>query len=287
MGASKINKNTVKFYIAAALALIVVATDSNTTFLAGSRTALFAIAKPIVETSQLIHDARDYVLRLFEEREALRQRNRAVVAENSALRKRIIALEQEELRSRWLAELVEAQERVEYPVLSSKVVSVQLQPAAQKVVLDRGAEDRINVGQAVVDHRGVIGQITATTRSDSAVTLITDPNHSLPVRIKRNGILAVANGIGKTHELQITGVRSDQDVQVGDVLITSGLGERFPVGYPVAEISRVDSNPDVPFAEVSAEPLAQLDPSYEILIVWSPPQDESAGEIAMQRSSEE
>ncbi len=287
MDASKINKNKVKFCIAAALALMMVATDSKTTLLSGSRTVLFAITKPLLETSRLIHNARDYVLDLFEEREALRERNRAVIAENHKLRKRIIELEQEELRSRWLAELVEAQERVEHPVLSSKIVSVQLQPAAQKVVLDRGAEDRINVGQAVVDHRGVIGQITATTQSDSAATLITDPNHSLPVRIKRNGILAVANGIGKAHELQITGLRSDQDVQVGDVLITSGLGERFPVGYPVARISRVDSNPDVPFAEVSAEPLAQLDPSYEILIVWSPPQDESAGEIALQRAVEE
>ena len=136
-------------------------------------------------------------------------------------------------------------------------------------MLNRGSNDRVFVGQPVIDHRGVIGQVSSITLTESAVTLITDANHSIPVRIQRNGIRAVVHGLGVPNQLLVSELQVNQDVRPGDILVTSGLGERFPLGYPVAEVTSVVRNKNVPFAEITAIPLAALDPSFEVLMVWN------------------
>ena len=144
---------------------------------------------------------------------------------------------------------------------------------SHKIVLDRGSQQQVYVGQPVLDSRGLIGQVTEITRTDSVVTLITDSSHSVPVRLQRNGLLAIAHGLGLHNQLLISGLRLNQDVEVGDVLITSGLGNRFPAGHPVAEITRVEGDPNSSFAEIIAVPLATIDPDFEVLMVWNNDRD--------------
>ena len=262
-------KLDLRFVFAAVCAFVIVVMDANSTILSNARSAMFVAVKPLIEVAQFPVHTRTALILVFEERASLRQRNETIMAENKRLRQRVIALENEELRNRWLAELLDAKESMDYPVLSSNILNIQLRPRTQKIVLDRGVDDQVFIGQPVIDHRGVIGQVSSATLSESAVTLITHPNHSLPVRIQRTGILAVAHGIGETGEMVISGLRSTQDVEVGDVLVTSGLGQRFPIGYPVAKVTEVISNKNKPFAEVTAAPLAVIDPSFEVLIVWT------------------
>ncbi len=257
------------FLIALIISVVIIIVDSNSAMLSNTRSVLFIAVKPLVHTAQVTKRVQTTLQQISEEREDLRDRNLELVEENQQLRKKVIELQNEELRNRWLAELLEVKEQIEYPVVSSKILSVQLQPTAQKVMLDRGLQEQVYIGQPVVDHRGVIGQITSATLSNSAVTLITDANHSLPVHIQRNGIAALVHGTGSSDRLVVSGLRSNQDVQLGDLLLTSGLGQRFPPGYPVAEVTEVISDENAPFAEVSAAPLATLDSNFEVLVVWT------------------
>ncbi len=268
LGASGL-KLDLHFFLLAALSIVLIILESHSALLQSTRSVVFVTVKPLIEVAQLPTKATNSIRQIFEEREQLRERNRIVNQENAELRDRIIQLKNEELRSKWLAELLDAKEKLQYPVLSANLKSIQLQPLSQKIVLNRGTDDRVFVGQPVIDHRGVIGQVSSTTLTESAVTLITDANHSIPVRIQRNGIRAVVHGLGVPNQLLVSELQVNQDVRPGDILVTSGLGERFPLGYPVAEVTSVVRNKNVPFAEITAIPLAALDPSFEVLMVWN------------------
>ena len=253
----------------AVIAIFLIVFETNSDLLHNVRTALFLVVKPVVQVAQVPSQVNNTLQRNFADRDRLRQRIYAITQENFELRERVNELENQELRSQWLAELLEVRERIEIPVLPAKLVSVQLLPMAHKVVLDRGSQQQVYIGQPVLDQRGLIGQITEVTLSESAVTLITDANHSVPVRIQRNGLLAIAHGLGLRDQLLVSGLRANQDVEVGDILITSGLGSRFPPGYPVAEVSSVERSLNASFAEISAIPLATIDPDFEVLMVWN------------------
>ncbi len=257
----------------ATLAITLVVVDSNSDLFQSVRAALFLAVKPVVEVAQVPAYVSNSLERNFADRENLRERIAAINQENIELRNRVIELENQELRSQWLAELLEVREKIEYPVLPANLVSVQLLPMSHKVVLDRGSQQQVFIGQPVLDQRGLIGQVTGVTRSDSAVTLITDANHSVPVRIQRNGLLAIAHGLGLRDQMLVSGLRTSQDVEVGDILITSGAGNRFPAGYPVAEITNVELNRNASFSEITATPLATIDPDFEVLMVWNNQED--------------
>ncbi len=255
--------------LVAILAVAFIGIESNSDILHNVREVLYLTVKPIVEVAQVPVAVNKVVQRHFVDREILRQRISKIAQENAELRDRVNELEYQELRSKWLADLLEVREQIEYPVLTANLVSVQMMPMSHKVVLDRGSQQQVYVGQPVLDSRGLIGQVTEITRTDSAVTLITDSSHSVPVRLQRNGLLAIAHGLGLHNQLLISGLRLKQDVEVGDILITSGLGNRFPAGHPVAEITRVEGDPNSSFAEIIAVPLATIDPDFEVLMVWN------------------
>lgn len=259
--------------LVAILAVAFIGIESNSDMLHNVREVLYLTVKPIVEVSQVPVAVNKVVQRHFVDREVLRQRISTIAQENAELRDRVNELEYQELRSTWLADLLEVREQIEYPVLTANLVSVQLMPMSHKIVLDRGSQQQVYVGQPVLDSRGLIGQVTEITRTDSAVTLITDSSHSVPVRLQRNGLLAIAHGLGLHNQLLISGLRLNQDVEVGDILITSGLGNRFPAGHPVAEITRVEGDPNSSFAEIIAAPLATIDPDFEVLMVWNNDRD--------------
>ncbi len=258
-----------RMFILTSMSVLLVILDSHTSTLQNIREVLFLPIKPLVDVAQIPAALTDQFQLQFQQRNKLQERNRQLMEENRVLRSRLNNLEAEERRNKWLSELLGARETIDYAVLPAKPSAVQLQPLSQKIVIDRGKSDGIFIGQPVVDHRGIIGQVTSLTKFESAVTLVTDPNHSIPVRISRNGVLAVAHGSGYVDWMRVTGLRFNDDVQVGDILVTSGLGERFPSSYPVAEVTDVTRNRNTAFAEITAVPLAAFDPEYEVLLVWT------------------
>lgn len=178
------------------------------------------------------------------------QRMEAVIGENARLRA-----------------LLDRTEGREFEFMFAELVDVDLDPFSHRVMIDRGSDREVTVGQAVIDGAGVMGQVEAVHAHFSTVRLISDPNHALPVQINRTGLRTVAFGLGTTAELSLPSVPREADVREGDLIVTSGLGERFPSGYPVATVTSIDRREGATFAAVMAAPLAALDRGREVLLI--------------------
>jgi rod shape-determining protein MreC len=178
---------------------------------------------------------------------------------------RLAALTEENRR---LRELGDAASVVSGRRAIAQIMSVDLDPLRHRVLLNKGQSDGVFKGQPVLDAQGVFGQITQVGRYTSQAIMISDPEHSIPVRVNRSGLRTIAEGTGNLNKLNLPFLTGEADVKVGDLLIASGLGGVFPPGYPVAEISRVERNPADTFATVEAKPLARLDRDYEVVLLW-------------------
>ncbi len=154
-------------------------------------------------------------------------------------------------------------------VLVAELVGVSPDPMRHQLVLDKGAADGVYVGQPLIDSGGLMGQVVEVSQFTSRALLITDSTHSIPVQINRNGVRAIAEGTGMLGSLEIHHVSATTDIREGDLLVTSGLGGRFPVGYPVAEVTSIERDPGQPFADILARPSAALDRSRHVLLVFS------------------
>jgi rod shape-determining protein MreC len=151
------------------------------------------------------------------------------------------------------------------------IMDIDLDAFRERVLVDKGASQGIFVGQAVLDSGGVFGQVARIEQYTSEVILISDPAHAIPVQINRTGLRTVAVGTGDTSRLKLPYLPTSADVQVGDLLVTSGLGGGFPVGYPVGTVSQVRRDPAQSLAEVDVRPAAALDRSRELMFVWLKP----------------
>ncbi|MCP4407116.1 MAG: rod shape-determining protein MreC [Gammaproteobacteria bacterium] len=185
--------------------------------------------------------------------------------QNARLQK-LSSLGQENIRLREL--LTSASRFKEERVSIAELLSVDLDPYKQQVVISKGDIDGVYVGQPLLDANGVMGQITHVNAVSATALLISDPSHALPVQISRNGMRTLVVGTGKADTLSLRHIPASGDIQNGDIVNTSGLGGRFPPNYPVAQINHIERPPGKPFAIVTAKPFAHLDRSREVLLVW-------------------
>ena len=169
--------------------------------------------------------------------------------------------------NRRLRALFEGSETLTFEYHFAELLRVDLDPFSHKVLIDQGSSDGVTVGQAVIDGAGVMGQVEDVHLHFSNVRLISDPNHALPVQINRTGLRTVAFGSGTTDSLNLPNVPLEADIRAGDLIVTSGLGDRFPGGYPVALVTEIDRETGRPFAHVQAQPLAALDRGREVLLI--------------------
>ncbi|MDH3690790.1 MAG: rod shape-determining protein MreC, partial [Gammaproteobacteria bacterium] len=181
---------------------------------------------------------------------------------------RLQRLDAVEAENERLRQLLSASSKIAQKVLLAELVEVSLEPFTHKVVLNRGQSDGAYVGQPVIDPNGVVGQVTQATPFTSAVTLITDPGHAIPVQVLRNDLRAIVFGTGVRNQLGVPYLARHADIVEGDVLVTSGMGGRFPSGYPVARVATILRDPNEPFLKITAIPVARLDHAKEVLLIW-------------------
>ncbi len=198
---------------------------------------------------------------LVKENERLKQEHLLL---NSKLQ-RFVILEQENKR---LRELLESSFRMNDRVLVAELLAVDLQSFRQQIVINKGEREGAYDGQPIVDSSGIMGQIIHVGPFSSTVLLITDPTHAIPVQINRNGLRAIAIGTGDEEYLHLGHLPNNSDIREGDLIISSGLGQRFPKGYPVGVVTKITLDPGEPFAKIKVKPSARLGQSREVLMVW-------------------
>jgi rod shape-determining protein MreC len=176
---------------------------------------------------------------------------------------KIIKKENERLRL-----LLASPLRGEVKKMVAEILSVDSDPYSHQVVINRGSDDGIFEGQPVLDDEGIVGQVLHVGINSSRVILITDVTHAVPVRVSRNGVRMVATGTGQIDKLIHNFVPHSYDVRSGDLLVTSGLGDKYPEGYPVARVTTVLKTDANAFASIQSEPVAKIDRLRYLLLLW-------------------
>lgn len=212
----------------------------------------------------------------FTSERTLRQANERLEAERMRLSARLQQLEALRAENQRLRALLGAASRVADRVLVAELAAVSLEPFSRRLLIRRGSRDGVYVGQPVVDAHGVVGQVTDVAPHSSTVTLITDPSHAIPVIDNRSGLRAMVFGSGDQANLTVPYLSGLADIQVGDLLVTSGMGGVFPPGYPVAVVSEVKNDPQESFLMVRARPEAQLNHGKQVLLIWPAVQEPGA-----------
>lgn len=209
--------------------------------------------------------------RVATENERLRRENLSLRARSQ----KFAALSHENQR---LRELLDSSAGFGDTVVGADVLAIETSPSARQIVIDKGTRQGAYVGQPVVDAYGILGQIVLAGPFSSTALLVTDIAHAIPVQINRTGLRAICVGAGGLDELTLSFVPTSADIKVGDLVVTSGLGERFPAGYPVGEVAQVRIDHGEPFAHIVVTPSAQVSRASEVLLVWpeSEPPDAAA-----------
>lgn len=265
------------------LSIVLMVYDHQTGRLKQMHAALATVVYPV----QVIVDAPHSLLHWAGEKLAT---HITLVNENAELKGRLLqadaalqqfaALQQENQR---LRELMQATEHVSGRVTVAVIVSAALDPFRHMVVIDKGTQDGVSEGQTVLDAYGIVGQVTRAEPLASEVTLISDPGQAIQVEVNRTGLRTLAVGSADLSQLTLPYVTNAADVKEGDLVVSSGLGGRYPAGYPVGVISHFERNPAEPFAHVSARTAADLSHGHEVLLYWpdqAPPQTELAPKAA-------
>jgi rod shape-determining protein MreC len=186
--------------------------------------------------------------------------------------------------NRRLRDLLGSAAKLQDNVLVAELVGLNPDPNRHEVIIDKGSSHDVFVGQPVLDANGLLGQVIEVSRLMSRVLLVSDQTHGIPVQVVRSNLRLIAQGAGVSRQLELMHVQETADIRVGDLLVSSGLGDRFPVGYPVGTVTQVEFEPGQPFAKALAAPTALLDRSRHVLLVFTEeklkdmPQTSSQGE---------
>ena len=232
------------------------------------RSALSTVVYPLQYVVDLPASIGNWATDSLDSRTSLVGENERLKQQNLMLRARLQKFEALESENSRLRDLLQSSARVGVRVQIGELLAVDMDPFKRLITLNRGSNDGVSYGQPLLDANGIMGQVVHVAPLTSTAMLITDPSHAIPVQINRNGLRAIAMGNGSPDQLEVPNLPNNADVHEGDLLVTSGLGGRFPPGYPVARISAVRQDPSRPFAQVAAPPTAQLERSREVLLVW-------------------
>ncbi len=240
-----------------------------TGYLAPLRNHIDTFSTPFYWVANIPQQVTDWFDRNIVSRQSLIEENQRLVKESLIQRaelQRMDALASENSR---LRALMNSSELLKDKVLIAELIGISPDPKVHKVIVNKGRKDGVYVGQAVLDAFGLMGQVVVATYHTAEVLFITDDSHAIPVQINRNNVRTVIEGIGDLYQLRLRYVPSTMDIVEGDVLVSSGLGGRFPAGYPVATVDSVNHDPGKSFASVYARPTAQLNRSRHVLLVFS------------------
>ncbi|HID44504.1 MAG TPA: rod shape-determining protein MreC [Chromatiaceae bacterium] len=232
------------------------------------RSTLSLLTYPIQFLAETPSNIGRWVAETLQTRADLQASNQRLYKENLKLKAELQLVAALQAENERLRDLLGSAYKIGNRVLVAELSAMDLDPFRQQIIIDKGSNSGVFEGQAVLDAHAVMGQVIHVSPLSATVLLITDVEHSLPVQVLRNGLRTIAVGSGGINELEMPYLPNNADIRPDDLLVTSGLGGKFPPGYPVAKVTEVKREPGKPFATVLARPLAQLDRTREALLVW-------------------
>lgn len=232
------------------------------------RTYLTSFVSPLQYIADLPGALLDWSASRFTSRQTMLEENERLTSQITLMNEklqRFVVLEEE---NRSLRKILDAPMRSEMHRMIAELMAVDNNPYSHQIVINKGAIDDVFEGQSVLDDTGIVGQVVEVGTTNSRVLLISDIIHAIPVRNSRNDIRMIASGTGVLNELSLNHVAHSGDIQEGDLLVSSGLGNIFPEGYPVGTVNKIVRDESKPFASITATPSAQLDRLKYLLLLW-------------------
>lgn len=251
------------------LSIILMVVDHNSDWLDKIRASTSVALMPIITIADLpsrFSTNLDSLMTTREEMQVEIQQLRRQLLNDKA---NLIKMRTLEAENATLRESLGSTGQLKDEVLITELIGVNPDPDKHEIIVDKGTEDGVFKFQSVIDARGLIGQVIEAGPYTSRILLISDQRHSVPVQVTRSNLRLIAEGTGKINELKVLHVQDTADIQIGDLLVSSGLGGRFPQGYPVGQVTSMKHDPGQPFAEVKAKPSALLDRSRHVLLIFS------------------
>jgi rod shape-determining protein MreC len=249
--------------------MLLMTLDTYTSLFESTKSELSKAIIPLQLVANFPYKVKEWVGMNTTSRTKLEQKNVSLKKERLILLgqlQRSAELAAENLR---LRQLLNATELLMQSVLVTEVIGVSPNPVNHTVTIDRGTSDSVYIGQPVLDAEGLMGQVIDVYENYSKVILITDMNHALPVQVLRNGLRSIVEGTSDFNLMSLRFVSPTVDIKEGDKLVSSGLGGRFPMGYPVGTVSSIHQKPGNKFMDIQVTPSAKLDRSRHLLLVFT------------------
>ncbi len=257
-----------RLFFAVILSASLMLADSRLGAFSEVRFLLNSMVAPIQYAADLPRTMFDDFYARFSSREELMTSNQAYKREVMRLKSDLILLDQYREENQRLRKLLGSEFVRDEKKVVTEVMAVDTSPYRHQVVIDKGQIDGVYEGQPVINEKGIVGQVTFVAAHNSRVLLLIDPNNAIPVQNIRNDIRVIASGNGQSDEIQLEHIPTSTDIEVGDMLVTSGLGGVYPEGYPVAYITDVDRDTRREFASIKAKPVVDFDRLRYLLLIW-------------------
>ncbi len=259
-----------RLFVFALLSCLLIVGDTRFKYFPQLRQAIGVVIFPLQQIAYIpasIHDQVEEFIasfNLLEENIQLRQ----IYLENREQLLKLASLEAENIHLRNLLGAVQQIEtKTRTKAVLAEILYTPRDPFNHKITLNKGGQHHIQLGQAVIDDKGIVGQVTQLYPWSSEVTLLTDRDHSVPVQVVRNSLRSVVSGTGKNDQLELRYLSVNTDIQQGDQLVTSGIGGVYPPGIPVATVLRIERDPTGDFAQIISTPVAGVDRNRQVLIL--------------------
>jgi rod shape-determining protein MreC len=250
-----------------AVASALMAADLRTGLLRQARTAATALVAPIhavatapLQAARSVREATAQRAELVDENADLREQ--LLFAQAKLDRLTIVQEQNNRLRA-----LLDARQKLGLQAQLAELIDVDLDPYRHRILINQGKDHGVFAGEAVIDAQGLVGQVLDVDNDRATVILLSDPGHAVPVRVQRTGLRVIAYGSGDPARIELPHVPFSADIQIGDLLVTSGIGGRFPPGLPVATVYEVQTDDSATFAVAQARPLAGIASATELLLV--------------------
>ena len=241
--------------------------DYQGTYTIKLRSYLSASLYPIQYLINLPNNLQKSFYANFLNREEIISQNQRLKEENLNLKSQMQQIYRLESENKRLYELIDSKPKTENTYLFADIVSTSKILNKHQILINRGSRDGVKLGSSIVNAEGIVGHVIRDQIFASEVLLISDLEHAIPVEIVRTGLRSIAIGTGEFNKLRINTLPINSDIKKEDIIITSGLGDRYPEGFPVGTITEISREVGSPFLEVEVLPFANLKTINEVWVI--------------------